>query len=258
MRMRSVINDGGGILAVTTVTTVTSSRRHDFHQATTARILTKLLLSLTCALLPACAINQPPIVHQPMTARPLPEATLRAQPDGSIYQQGNFRPLFEDRRARFVGDTLTIFITEKTAANKQSGASAARTGAVTAAVPTLHGLPGKSFLGMGLDASSSNKFDGKGQAAASNDFTGTITVTVIDVLPNGNMLVSGEKQIAMSQGSEVIRFSGVVNPVMVTPSNSVVSTQVADARIEYRANGYIDEAQTMGWLARFFNNVLPF
>ena len=122
----------------------------------------------------------------------------------------------------------------------------------------MHGLPGKSFLGLGLDANSSNTFDGKGQAAASNDFTGTITVTVIDVLPNGNMLVSGEKQIAMSQGSEFIRFSGIVNPVMVTPSNSVVSTQVADARIEYRANGYIDEAQTMGWLARFFNNVLPF
>ena len=78
------------------------------------------------------------------------------------------------------------------------------------------------------------------------------------VLPNGNLVVSGEKQIAMSQGAEFIRFSGVVNPVTVTPSNTVNSTQVADARIEYRANGYIDEAQTMGWLARFFNNVFPY
>ncbi|MBI3529252.1 MAG: flagellar basal body L-ring protein FlgH [Betaproteobacteria bacterium] len=193
-----------------------------------------------------------------MTARPLPDAGARAQPAGSIYQQANFRPLFEDRRARFVGDTLTIFITEKTAANKKSGAGAERTSAVSASVPTVQGLPGKTFQGLGLDASSSNKFDGKGQAAASNDFTGTVTVTVIEVLPNGNLLVSGEKQIAMSQGSEFIRFSGVVNPVTVSASNSVISTQVADARIEYRANGYIDEAQTMGWLARFFNNVLPF
>lgn len=223
-----------------------------------AKTLTKALLLMMCTLLPACALNQPAIVHQPMTARPLPDAVVKAQPDGSIYQQANFRPLFEDRRARFIGDTLTVFITEKTAANKKSGASAERTTAISAAVPVVQGLPGKSFQGAELGASSSNKFDGKGQAAASNDFTGTITVTVIDVLPNGNMLVSGEKQIAMSQGSEFIRFSGVVNPVMVTPSNTVVSTQVADARIEYRANGYIDEAQTMGWLARFFNNVLPF
>jgi flagellar L-ring protein precursor FlgH len=221
------------------------------------RMYRTILIALA-ALMPACAINQPPIVHQPMTARPLPVATKLAQPTGSIYQQANFRPLFEDKRARFVGDTLTIFITENTAANKSSEASAARTGAISASVPVVKGLPGKTFQGMQLGANSSNTFDGKGQATASHNFTGTVTVTVIEVLPNGNLLVSGEKQIAMSQGSEFIRFSGVVNPVMVTPSNTVISTQVADARIEYRANGYIDEAQTMGWLARFFNNVLPF
>ncbi len=221
------------------------------------RVLTRYLL-LACMLLPACAINQPPIVHQPMTARPLPEAAPAAEPAGSIYRQASFRPLFEDRRARFIGDTLTILITEKTAANKKSGAGAERTAAVSAAVPVVRGLPGKTVQGMELDAGSSSKFDGSGQAAASNDFTGTVTATVIEVLPNGNLLVSGEKQIAMSQGSEFIRFSGVVNPVTISAGNSVVSTQVADARIEYRANGYIDEAQTMGWLARFFNNVLPF
>ena len=223
--------------------------------ANALQILSLLLAALLAA---GCAINQPPIVHQPMTARPLPEAQSKADPDGSIYQKTNFRPLFEDRRGRFVGDTMTVLITEKTAANKKSGASAERTGAISAAVPTVQGLPGKSFQGLGLDASSSNKFDGSGQAAASNDFTGTITVTVTEVLANGNMMVSGEKQIAMSQGTEFIRFSGIVNPVTVSSNNTVISTQVADARIEYRANGYIDEAQTMGWLARFFNNVLPF
>jgi len=219
---------------------------------------TGLLLLMMCTVLCACAINQPPIVHQPMTARPVPDTVKLAQPNGSIYQQASFRPMFEDRRARFVGDTLTILIMENTAANKSSEASAARAGAISAGVPVVQGLPGKSFQGLQLGANSSNTFDGKGQATASNNFTGTVTVTVIEVLANGNLLVSGEKQIAMSQGSEFIRFSGVVNPVTVTPGNTVISTQVADARIEYRANGYIDEAQTMGWLARFFNNVLPF
>ncbi|HVY08464.1 MAG TPA: flagellar basal body L-ring protein FlgH [Burkholderiales bacterium] len=218
----------------------------------------KLAAMLLMALLSGCAINQPPIVHQPMTARPLPDAQLKPEADGAIFAKTNFRPMFEDRRARFVGDTMTVLITEKTAANKKSGASAERKSAMTAAVPTVHGLPGKSFQGLGLDASSDNTFNGNGQAAASNDFTGTITVTVTELLPNGNLLVSGEKQIAMSQGTEFIRFSGIVNPVMVSSVNTIASTQVADARIEYRANGYIDEAQTMGWLARFFNNVLPF
>ena len=98
----------------------------------------------------------------------------------------------------------------------------------------------------------------KGGANAKNTFNGVITVTVIDVLPNGNLLVSGEKQMLINQGTEFIRFSGVVNPRTVSANNTIASTQVADARIEYSAKGYIDEAQTMGWLQRIFFNVLPF
>ena len=94
--------------------------------------------------------------------------------------------------------------------------------------------------------------------ADNGTFTGTITTTVIEVLPNGNLLVSGEKQIAVNQGNEFIRFSGVVNPVYVTGANTVQSTQVADARVEYRANGYLDEVQTMGWMQRFFLTAMPF
>ena len=89
-------------------------------------------------------------------------------------------------------------------------------------------------------------------------FTGTITVTVIDVFANGNLLVSGEKQVGINHGSEFIRFSGVVNPNNITSANSVNSVQVADARVEYRGSGQIENAQNMGWLSRFFLNVLPF
>ncbi|MCP1366799.1 flagellar basal body L-ring protein FlgH, partial [Halomonas sp. BBD48] len=103
-----------------------------------------------------------------------------------------------------------------------------------------------------------NDFSGSGGAAASNTFTGTITVTVMDVLYNGNLRVRGEKQIIINQGTEFIRFSGVVNPRTITALNTVPSTLVADARIEYVGNGYINEAQTMGWLQRFFLNVSPF
>ena len=84
-----------------------------------------------------------------------------------------------------------------------------------------------------------------------------ITVTVTGVLPNGNLMVSGEKQMGINQGNEFVRFSGVVNPSTVSSQNTVFSTQVADAKIEYSAKGYIDEAQNMGSLQRFFLNVSP-
>jgi len=222
------------------------------------------LAAAVVSLLAACAMTPPASVHQPMTARPapLPVAPLA---NGAIYQvqyagQPGYinRPLFEDRRARAVGDILTISISETTSASKKSSSTAGRNGSTDASVTGLSGLPGKSLLGSNVSASSKSAFEGKGDSASNNVFTGTVTVTVIEVLPNGNLLVSGEKQLGINQGSEFVRFSGIVNPASVSASNTVSSTLVADARIEYRGNGYIDEAQTMGWLGRFFMNVLPF
>jgi flagellar L-ring protein precursor FlgH len=214
-------------------------------------------------LVAACAITPPASVHQPMTARPAPLPDI-AQANGSIYQGQyggqsgySYRPLFEDRRARAVGDVLTINNNETTAASKNSDSSAARTGGSNMAVTGLAGLPGKGLLGSNLTANSSSTFEGKGASISNNAFTGFITVTVTEVLPNGNLQVSGEKQIGINQGSEFVRFSGVVNPATLS-GNSVSSTQVADARLEYRGNGYIDEAQTMGWAQRFFQTFLPF
>jgi flagellar L-ring protein precursor FlgH len=167
-------------------------------------------------------------------------------------------PLFEDRRARSVGDTLVIVINEKTNASKKSSSSVSRAGETAFSVPTIAGLPGKTFQGATIGATSSSDFEGKGESGSNNDFTGTIAVTVIDVLANGNLVVSGEKQLGINQGSEYIRFSGVVNPLSVASGNVVSSTQVADAKIEYRGSGQMDSAQVMGWLARFFLTFLPF
>lgn len=220
------------------------------------RAITVLLLAM--ALLAGCATTTPPTaIHQPMTARPAPLAST-GPANGAIYNVASVRPLFEDRRARFVGDILTINIVEKTQASKISENKTERTQSVDASVPTVVGLPFKGVQGLTLSADDTNKFDGKGQNNSSNNFTGTITVTVIEVYPNGNLLVSGEKQIGLKEGEEFVRFSGVVNPATITPTNTVQSTQVADARLEYKANGFIDSAQVMGWLSRFFLTVLPF
>ena len=194
-------------------------------------------------------------VHQPMTARPIPAT---APSSGAIFSVATARPLFEDRRARFVGDTLTVNIQEKVQASKKSENKTSRSQTVNVSVPTMIGLPFKSVQGTTLAANDSNNFNGQGENTSSNDFTGTLTVTVIEVFANGNLLVSGEKQIGLKEGEEFIRFSGVVNPNSITFANTVVSTQVADARIEYKANGFLDSAQVMGWLSRFFLTFLPF
>jgi len=214
-----------------------------------------LVLATGCAQLP-----REPLVHQPMTARA--DASAGMQPrvaNGAIFQDnGRGIALFEDRRPRSVGDILTIVISEKINASKNSGANASRSGNVGAAFAAIPKVLGGLLDGQDTKLSGTNGLTAKGGANAANTFSGVITVTVTDVLGNGNLLVSGEKQMGINQGTEFIRFSGVVNPRTVTGNNTVLSTQVADARIEYTAKGYIDEAQTMGWMQRFFLNVMPF
>ncbi|MGM8849144.1 flagellar basal body L-ring protein FlgH [Salinicola halophyticus] len=185
-------------------------------------------------------------------------STPPVQANGSIYQaRFGFQPLFEDRRPRQVGDIITIVLDEQVSASKNSAANATRNGS-TSFTPTT--VPDAlDFLEKyGTDLEGENVFNGSGGANANNTFTGTITVTVYDLLANGNLKVRGEKQIAINQGTEYIRFSGVVNPRAISGANTVQSTQVADARIEYIGDGYINEAQTMGWLQRFFLNISPF
>jgi flagellar L-ring protein precursor FlgH len=219
----------------------------------------RTFLLLLPVLFAGCAMQTPSTnVHQPMTVRPAPLPESRVE-NGAIYQPGTARlSLYEDRRAKFAGDTLTILIEEKTSASKKSSSAASRTSSTAIGVPTIKGLPGKSMQGLDIGATGANTFEGKGDSANDNTFTANLTVTVIDVFPNGNLLVSGEKQIAINQGTEFVRFSGVVNPLFITPANAVSSTKVADARMEYRGSGYVDEAQKMGWLQRFFLNVSPF
>lgn len=217
----------------------------------------KRLSLLAVILTSACSTTPPTHVHQPMSARPAPRMETVTN-NGAIYQAAYSRPLFEDRRARFVGDTITIKISESTTASAANANKLDKSNAQKASVSALSGLPGKGLLGMDLGATSSTAFSGKGSAANNNLFNGNITVTVIDVMPNGNLLVSGEKQLAIGEEQEFVRISGVVNPSFVDFSNTIESSKVADARIEYKSAGQISDGQIMGWMARFFLNVLPF
>ena len=217
------------------------------------------LVGVLCLLVSGCAqLPRASVVgeqEQVNIAEPRPPV-----PNGSIYQANAgyaYQPLFEDRRPRAVGDILTIVLDEEVSASKNSQSNADRSGS---AGLTIDSAPDalEKLAEYGFDLSGQSDFAGGGGSEANNTFTGTITVSVLDVMPNGNLRVRGEKQIAINQGTEFIRFSGVVNPRTITGQNTVPSTQVADARIEYVGDGYINEAQHMGWLQRFFLNISPF
>ncbi len=189
------------------------------------------------------------------------QAAAAARPaSGGLFQAASYRPGFEDPRARMVGDSLTIQIVESVTATQKSTSNVSKTGAVDSAITSLPILgAGNSLLGkLGAGAESSNTFAGAGDTANNQTFTGTITGTVMEVLPNGHLVVVGEKQIGVNHNVDVLRFSGVVDPRHVRPGNVVASTQVANARIQSRGRGQQAEAQQIGWLSRFFLNVLPF
>jgi flagellar L-ring protein precursor FlgH len=190
----------------------------------------------------------------PVTA---PAAPPAAQGNGAIYQAAAYRPLFEDHRARLPGDTLRVNIVEKVSATQKSTSTVDRNGTIGGSVTALPGISNNALRRATIGGSSANAFDGKGTTESSNDFSGTITVLVTGVLPNGHLLVQGEKQIGVNANVDVLRFSGQVDPRAIQPGNTVPSTQIANVRVEQRSRGQQADAQVMGLLSRFFLSVMP-
>lgn len=181
----------------------------------------------------------------------------------SLYSEQRGMSLFADTRAREVGDIISVVLVESTSAAKSADTEVSRGTDVGVEAPTLFGQPfnfghnDRYDLSQSISASSS--FSGDGSSNQSNRLTGTIAVQVSRVLPNGNLMVQGEKWIALNQGDEFIQLRGIVRPEDISPTNSIASTQVADARISYGGTGILDEANKPGWLTVFFNSPLnPF
>lgn len=221
-------------------------------------IASLVLLALAGCVAPASNIKTP------LTARPAEQEVLPPH-NGAIFQAGkNEHPLFEDRRARNVGDVLTINIVETTTANQSAASSASHAGSLNVGTPTITGGAAAKTLMYPYKATdtSAGSLSNKSANTGTNTFTGTITVTVIEVLPNGNLLVGGEKQVAINQNNEYIRLSGVVDPATIVSSAtgySVQSNQVADVHLEYKgSDNNIDKSQLLSILGRTFLSFLPF
>jgi flagellar L-ring protein FlgH len=218
-----------------------------------------LLSAAACLALGGCASPRDQIkVTSATTARPQPISVSTDQPTGGIFRPSGNLLLFEDHRARAIGDILTVQLNETLNASQSATSNTEKKTNATAVLPGFKGVFGMALKGLNTTATSDNAFNGTGATTSSGLFTGTITVTVIEVLPNGFMMVAGEKQIGIRENSEVLRFSGVVDPALIQTGNVVTSTQIADARLDYRGGGNIEQAQIQGWLGRFFNSWQPF
>lgn len=218
--------------------------------------LAAAVLSTGCASLSP----PPPVDILPTTPPPLAATAPRTPPPvtGGLFHTASYRPSFEDRRARLVGDNVTIQIVENVTASQKSSSTVDRTSKMTSGVTALPFTSQKLTNKLGVGANSENAFEGKGGTESANTFQGSITATVVDVLPNGHLVVTGEKQIGVNQNVDVLRFSGTVDPRALQPGSIVASTQVANVRVESRGRGAQNEAQVTGWLGRFFNTVTPF
>lgn len=202
---------------------------------------------------------------RPMAPPPAPEGT------GSIYQTGYSNFWFENIRARRVGDMLTIKLMEQTDATKTAATAVDKSNSTSITNPTILGstpsfntpslipLASNKDNTLGMNLQSEHAFDGGGDSSQSNKLTGDITVTVIEVLSNGYLMVRGEKRIGINQGNEYIKLSGIVRPSDIDSTNTVESTRLADPTIIYVGDGPVADSNIMGWLAKFFvSAIMPF
>lgn len=219
-------------------------------------------LSVLLVLASGC-VNKPVKPDRPYYAPVAPQQLQQPQPvNGAIFNAATSMNIYSDGRAHRVGDIITVVLTEQTQSSKTAKSSADKTSNLSLPQPTVLGNP-LSIFGAPVSAStggaSTNTFEGEGKSDMSNSLRGNISVTVHEVLPNGVLVVRGEKWLTLNQGDEYIQISGLVRPQDISADNTVSSTKLADARIGYSGTGGVHDSNVMGWLAKFFISPLwPF
>lgn len=214
------------------------------------------ILVTAMVILPACTMVPDPVPDDPAYA-PVVSASMviPAANKGGIYQPGYSRSIFEDRRANRVGDIITIILSERTQSSKTADTEITKENDISFNEGVILG----DTLSMGdysLQTNIAQNRESTGEAASdqSNSLSGNIAVTVAEILPNGLMMVRGEKWMTLNRGEEFIRVRGLVRPEDVQPDNTVLSTRLADARISYSGTGELADSNKQGWGTRFFNS----
>ncbi|MCZ8115506.1 flagellar basal body L-ring protein FlgH [Silanimonas sp.] len=190
----------------------------------------------------------------PMAVMQVPVQATAVPSAGAIYREGPGLRLYTDRKAREVGDIVTINLSERTQASTRANTAITKESTNTMS-GTVFGAPvtvgGQDVLDNSL--SNTRDFAGDGNSTQSNQITGTLTAQVVQKLPNGNLVIQGSKELTLNQGNELIQVQGIIRTADIGPDNTIASTRVADARIVYGGRGPIARSNAMGWLDRFFN-----
>ena len=217
-----------------------------------AALITTLLLNIGCVTLPP-----EPAPNDPAFAPVVPSALVPPKEiNGAIYQANTSQFFFTDRKAQRVGDILTVILSENTRAIKESETEISKENTTTLSEPNILG---KTNIGLDANLNSSTDFIGTGDSDLRNSLQGNISVSVVEVFPNGVMRVAGEKWMRLNRGDEYIRIAGLVRPEDIRPDNTINSMSIADARIAYSQTGELADANRVGWLSRFFaSRVWPF
>jgi flagellar L-ring protein precursor FlgH len=212
------------------------------------------LVALIMQFVAACATTPQELADFEPIVRPV-APTAPSYVNGSLFQLRSVS-LFTDMKPRRIGDIITIRLNESTSATKQATTSSRKENSYDTGVPILFGTTptrkGNSILNVAIDAD--REFSGEADSSQSNRLSGEITVTVVDILPNGNLVVQGEKWFTLNQGKEYIRIAGVIRPYDVAADNSIVSTKLADAQITYSGEGFLADSNNQGWLGQFLNS----
>lgn len=225
------------------------------------RYLVKTLGITICSvgLMSGCSttISKEPMPNDPFYAPIVPDIPVqKVTDDGSIFHAGMSNSLYSDAKARRIGDIITVILRENTTATKSASTTMEKESGIE--LDPIVGLGGQNVnignQSVQLDLSSTNEFEGDAQSNQSNNLVGNISVTVVRVLPNSNLVIRGEKWLTLNSGDEYIRLTGIVRPADINPANEILSTKIANARIKYSGTGEFAKTQQQGWLTKFFNS----
>ncbi|MBU2548530.1 MAG: flagellar basal body L-ring protein FlgH [Proteobacteria bacterium] len=229
-----------------------------------------LLLSLALTACAGIQASQPtPAANQEAALKTPPPVALRNPPrartEGSIFSSQSKPNFFTDLRATEVGDIITINVVESSKASKEASTTLSRNNSVTGSINGLLGyeteIPTNRAgydLSTGLGASYKSGFKGAGKTSRNESMTAQISARVLQVLPNGNLLIRGSREIEVNYEKQYIIIQGVIRPEDVEPDNTILSSYIADARIEYTGKGDVSGKQRPGWLSRLIEYIWPF
>jgi flagellar L-ring protein precursor FlgH len=224
-----------------------------------------MCLLLGSLLLTSCAAPKQPIVSIPEPLEEIHAPAPNTNETGSLWQQNN-QSMFSDRKARSVGDIVTVIISEQSSASNEASTNTGRTTSMSASIPNFFGLENNDmFNGVNsidlenlVNADFTDQFDGNGTTTRKEDLTASLTTQVIGQYPNGQLKIRGGKEVMVNNEVQIIYLTGIIRPVDINANNTVNSTKVLNARISYTGKGALSDKQKPGWAMRMLDNVWPF